>query len=146
MKEVTKALLNAQKAFPVIKKDANNLFFKSKYADLASILETVIPILNKQGLVLVQHPITEGDRIGVRTVIYHGESGENIVSDFTVNLAKNDPQGAGSAITYCRRYAVVSILGLNVDDDDDGNTASNRSNPRIAVTPKINNVQEDIEL
>lgn len=146
MKNITKKLLNAQKAFPLIKKEDSNPFFKSKYAGLPSVLEVVLPILQKQGLLLTQHPITSGERIGVKTVILDEESGESIESEFTMTLAKNDPQGAGSAITYARRYALISILGLNVDDDDDANVASGKPTPKVAYTPKINNVVEDIEL
>lgn len=116
------ALLKAQREFPLIKKEDSNPFFKSKYAGLPSILEVVLPILNKHGIVLVQAPINELERVGVRTTLSH-VNGE-INSEFTMALSKNDPQGAGSAITYARRYALVSMLGLNVDEDDDGNSAS----------------------
>lgn len=144
MKEITKALLNAQKEFPTVKKEDTNPFFKSSYAGLPSVLEVVLPILNKHELLLSQSPITDGDRIGVETTIYHS-SGESITSKFTVNLAKNDPQGAGSGITYCRRYALVSILGLNVDDDDDGNSASVPT--KTTYKPNVSNkIIEDIEL
>ena len=144
MKEITKALLNAQKEFPTVKKEDKNPFFKSSYAGLPSVLEVVLPILNKCDLFLTQSPITAGDRIGVKTIIMHS-SGESIESEFTVNLAKNDPQGAGSAITYTRRYAIVSILGLNVDDDDDGNSASVPT--KTTYKPNVTNkVIEDIEL
>lgn len=147
MKNITKKLLTAQKAFPLIKKEDSNPFFKSKYAGLPSVLEVVLPILQKQGLLLIQHPTSYGEKIGVKTVILDEESGESIESEFTMTLAKNDPQGAGSAITYARRYALVSILGLNVDEDDDANVASNKTNVKVAQTPKINNTQyEEIEL
>lgn len=144
-KEIIKALLEAKKKFKTITKEDLNPFFKSKYAGLPSVLEAVTPTLAEHDLVVVQSPISEGDRIGVETTIYH-VSGESITSKFTMNLAKNDPQGAGSAITYARRYSLVSMLGLNVDDDDDGNVASNKSTAKVAYSPKINNVQEDIEL
>lgn len=124
------ALLKAQQQFPLIKKTDNNPFFKSKYAGLPSILEVVLPILHKNNLVLIQSPITEGDKVGIKTTIAHINSGKEIIGEFFVTLAKNDPQGAGSAITYCRRYALVSMLGLNVDEDDDGNSASH-SSPNI---------------
>lgn len=146
MKNIISALLKAQKEFPTVKKEDTNPFFKSSYAGLPSVLEVVLPILNKNELLVSQPPITDEDRIGVETTIYHS-SGESITSKFTVNLAKDDPQGAGSAITYARRYALISILGLNVDEDDDGNVASNKINTKIAQTPKINNTQyEEIEL
>lgn len=141
MKELIKALLKAQHDFPLIKKEDSNPFFKSKYAGLPSILEVVNPILNKYELVLVQSPVTDGDRIGVETTIIHS-SGESITSKFTMNLAKNDPQGAGSAITYARRYALVSMLGLNVDEDDDGNTASGKTDRE----PKKEIRQKDLQV
>lgn len=139
MKNITQALLKAQKEFPLIKKEDSNPFFKSKYAGLPSVLEVVLPILIKNELLLTQSPITEGDRIGVETTITHS-SGEFITSKFTMNLAKNDPQGAGSAITYARRYSLVSILGLNVDDDDDGNVASGKE---ITYKPKLTKDQAE---
>lgn len=124
MKNLTTALFNAQKQFPLIKKTEANPFFKSKYAGLPSVLEVVLPILHQNGLLVSQSPISEEDRVGIRTQIIHAESGEKLESDFVMTLAKNDPQGAGSAITYARRYALVAMLGLNVDEDDDGNSAS----------------------
>lgn len=125
MKEETlyTALLKSQTEFPNVKKSANNPFFKSKYASLDAILEVVTPILNTNGLFITQYPMNDGDRVGVHTVIFY-KDGEAIQCKFTMNLAKNDPQGAGSAITYARRYALVSMLGLNVEDDDDANHAS----------------------
>jgi len=125
MKEETlyTALLKSQTEFPNVKKSANNPFFKSKYASLDSILEVVTPILNKNGLFIAQFPINNDDRVGVYTAIYY-KDGTKIDGSFTLNLTKNDPQVAGSAITYARRYALVSMLGLNVEDDDDANHAS----------------------
>lgn len=128
------ALLKAQIEFPLIRKTDSNPFFKSKYAGLPSILEVVLPILHKYKLVLFQSPITDGDRIGVKTIITYAPTGEQATGEFTTMVAKNDPQGAGSAITYCRRYALVSMLGLNVDEDDDANEASK---PVVPVTGGI---------
>lgn len=117
------ALLKSQSEFPNVKKSANNPFFKSKYASLDSILEVVTPILNKNGLFIAQFPVNDLDKVGVYTAIYY-KDGEKIEGRFVMTLAKNDPQGAGSAITYARRYALVSMLGLNVEEDDDANHAS----------------------
>lgn len=132
------AFAKAQKDFPLVKKTDANPFFKSKYAGLPSILEVVLPVLHKNGLYLTQSPVTDGDRIGIKTMILHTESDESLEGTFTVNLAKNDPQGAGSAITYCRRYALVSMLGLNVDEDDDGNHASGQVTQNVDGEKIIN--------
>ena len=130
MKTIYQALLKAQSEFPNIKKSENNPFFKSKYAGLESVLEVVLPILHENGLFIIQSPISEGDRVGVQTSIF-SENGEEIKSSFTMALAKNDPQGAGSAITYAKRYALIGMLGLNLESDDDANAGSGLSEPVI---------------
>lgn len=137
------ALAKAQSEMPLVKKTENNPFFKSKYAGLPSVLEVVLPVLHSNGLYLSQSPIADGERIGVRTSITHAESGDSLESSFTMTLAKNDPQGAGSAITYARRYALVSMLGLNVDEDDDGNLATNLRAPKAITKEDINTVEID---
>jgi hypothetical protein len=117
---LSKALFDFQsKAVKVIKK-ADNPFFKSKYADLPSILDEIHPHLISCGLVISQLP--DGD--GLTTMLIHANSGEYISANSTMHPTKSDPQSIGSAITYHRRYALCSILGLNVDEDDDGNKAS----------------------
>lgn len=122
-KTIHEAMLAAQMDFPLIKKTDKNPFFKSNYAGLPSILEVVLPIIHSHGLYICQSPVAEDGKVGVHTVISDG-AGNQIKGSFTLPLAKNDPQGAGSAITYARRYALVSMLGLNVDEDDDANHAS----------------------
>lgn len=146
MKTLYTALLAAQKEFPVVKKSDSNPFFKSKYAGLPSVLEVVLPILQKHGIVMTQNPISEDGRIGVATVLTHAESGEQRESHFTMPLSKQDPQGAGSAITYARRYAIVSILGLNVDEDDDANSASGHNMPSKATKSPRNEELDEIDL
>lgn len=133
MKETTtlhQALAKAQTEFPLVKKTENNPFFKSKYAGLPQVLEVVLPILHKNGLTISQSPCSEGNNVGVKTKIIHAESGEIMEESFVMPLAKADPQGAGSAITYGRRYALISMLGLNVDEDDDGNVGSGKVAPK----------------
>jgi len=129
---IYESLAKAQSEFPLIKKTETNPFFKSKFAGLPSVLEVVLPILHKNGLFIVQSPISEGERVGIKTKIIHAESGDMVEDSFTMALAKNDPQGAGSAITYARRYSLVSMLGLNVDEDDDANHASGQVAQKVA--------------
>jgi|SRR5689334_84459 len=122
--ESTKALANALKIFQVkagkIIKRAENPFFKSKYADLPSILDEIALPLDEAGLVITQWP--DGD--GLTTVLMHPESGEWMSANATMHPVKSDPQSVGSAITFQRRYSIVAILALNCDEDDDGNKAS----------------------
>ena len=104
-----------------IKKDADNPFFKSKYASLSNILDVVIPVLVQCDLNIIQMPVGDGY---LKTILSH-ISGETIEPEpFNMKMTKNDPQSMGSAITYARRQSIGAILNLNIDVDDDGNQAS----------------------
>jgi hypothetical protein len=101
-------------------KDARNPHFGNKYATLAAIVEAVAPALHKAGLAVVQLVTGPGR---VKTVLCH-TSGQYISAEVELPPVKGDPQAAGSAITYARRYALPAILGIATDEDDDGNAAS----------------------
>jgi hypothetical protein len=134
IKALSMALAKFHSQVGKIAKDAKNPFFKSNYASLSHILQEVSEPLQSAGLVIAQFP----DGTGLVTMLIHSESGEYISSNYTMPVAKqNDPQAVGSAITYARRYAVSSILSLNVSDDD-GNAA--------AVQPKKQTLQEGAQL
>lgn len=128
IKSLSVAMCKAQSEMGGAVKDANNPFFKSKYADLSAVVQAVKDPFANNGLSYVQFPIEEGGRIGVETILMH-ESGEWLSNSFTVQLSKQDAQGAGSAITYCRRYALQAIAGIP-SEDDDGNNASKQSNKK----------------
>jgi hypothetical protein len=116
-----KALAKAQSEFKTITKDstAKAGSFTYSYASLDSILEEILPILHNNGLYVSQSPINDGERVGVETKIIHAETGEMLEGKFTLKLDKDTPQGAGSAITYAKRYAIQSMLGLNFEVDTD---------------------------
>tara|TARA_R110002020_G_scaffold467655_1_gene691359 strand:+ start:2191 stop:2727 length:537 start_codon:yes stop_codon:yes gene_type:complete len=116
------AMSKAQGEMGGAHKGAENPFFNSKYADLKSVVKAVKEPFANNGLSYVQFPVEENNRIGVETILMH-ESGEWLSNSFTVALKKQDAQGAGSAITYCRRYGLQAIAGIP-SDDDDGNAAS----------------------
>lgn len=120
LKNIGKAITLFQTKMEKIKKDATNPFFKSKYATLSNILESIQLPLAESGLSFAQIP--DGDCL--TTILIHNESGEFLQGCYAIHAAKIDPQGIGSAITYARRYALSAILGVNVDDDDDGNAAT----------------------
>ena len=105
-------------------RDKDNPYFKSKYVAIDGLLAAVRPILAKHGLSVIQSTGGNGQDISVTTEILH-TSGEWIRTDALVLKAvKADPQGAGSAVTYGRRYSLSAALGVAWDDDDDGNAAS----------------------
>lgn len=120
IKEIANALCKFQAEVEKIKKGAVNPFFKSKYATLADILDVIRQPLADNGLSFVQFP--KGVH-GLETMLMH-TSGEYLSESYSMRPTKDDPQGAGSVITYQRRYALGAILGLNIDEDDDGNQAS----------------------
>lgn len=117
---IAKALITFHVKCGSIKKDAKNPFFKSTYASLSNILDATNDPLIECGLSILQFP-TGTD--GLTTILLH-ESGEYLLGEYSMRPAKDDPQGRGSAITYQRRYAIASILSLNIDEDDDGNAAT----------------------
>lgn len=114
------ALVKFQGKLIKVKKEAENPYFKNKYASLSQIIETVQGPLSECGLAVIQLPC-EGNRL--ETILLH-ESGEFISESYEMKPTKSDPQQLGSAITYQRRYALGAILCLNIDEDDDGNQAS----------------------
>jgi len=135
IKNIGKALMKFHEEMGVIYKTETNPFFKSKYADLATILTAIKIPLTKAGLTFVQIPTGENE---LRTILIHPESGETIEGTFKMTPSKNDPQGQGSVITYQKRYALSAILGLNTEQDDDGNKASEIGSENKKMTPKVN--------
>ena len=128
-----KRLLLAQEELQSIAlvKDATNPFFKSGYLTLGKLLDTVVPVLNKHGIILMQ-PLAGGNTMTmtndnpqptISTYLKDSESEEGVMYTTPLVLGKIDPQGLGSAVTYTRRYALMSFLGLSADEDDDANSA-----------------------
>jgi hypothetical protein len=133
MKNITKSLAKFHELMGNVAKDKDNPYFKSKYAPLESILPAIKSPLKESGLVFFQAPTYLGDNTpALGTTLIDIESGEKIETIVPLILAKQDPQGVGSAITYMRRYSLVAILGLNCDEDDDGNAASNKTVTKTA--------------
>jgi hypothetical protein len=114
-----------------------------KYADLNAHLEQVRSILPKHGIAIVQRPLpSDGETVKLETLLLH-KSDEWIGSEISIKSANTTAQAIGSAITYARRYSLAAMLGLSVDDDDDGKAASVSAGPAkttIDTTEKINYV------
>lgn len=128
--ELAKALNAFQAELVTVGKSASNPFFKSKYAPLDEIMKRAQPVLTKHGLSIMQLPSSLEGQPALTTIVLH-TSGELLQATTPLLLAKDDPQGLGSAITYMRRYAYTAALGIVIDEDDDGNRASA---PRPAVS------------
>ena len=126
------ALAKAQAEMPAVEKNATNPFLKNRYADLGAVIEAAKPILAKNGLSVVQMPVSLDNSIGVTTMLMH-ESGEWL--EGTIFLPIGDEKGksvaqvTGSVITYLRRYSYASILGMYADEDTDGNKPAPAAKP-----------------
>lgn len=124
---LAKALAAAQVEMHNPVKDTPNTFFRSLYADLAAVRDAVIPVLGKHKLSVTQLLTEAATGPACMTILMH-ESGEYIETTMLLRPGKQDPQGIGSASTYCRRYQLQSIAGVAAEADDDGNHASVHTN------------------
>jgi hypothetical protein len=140
MIKIYTALLKFQKEVPAIIKDKENPFFKSKYSDLASVINGVQETLSKCELGII-HSIETLNEINILTTILFHSSGESITSRIAIP-PQNDPQKLGSLITYLKRYSYMAIIGVASENDDDD--ANNASNKRI-VTPLPSNFNQQKE-
>lgn len=120
------AFVEAQKSMGDVLKTKRNDHFKSKYAELADVIDAVREPLNANGFSIMQPVSSEADGATVRitTVIMH-KSGQWVRSTLRLRPVKADPQAVGSAITYGRRYGLMAMTGV-APEDDDGNGASGR--------------------
>jgi hypothetical protein len=131
--ELAKALNKAQGEMSGAKKKSANPFFKSKFADLNSVVDAVRIPFHENGLSYSQFPISQEGMVGVETILMH-ESGEWLSQQLLLPIVKNDPQAAGSAITYARRYSLQAVAGIPAEDDD-GESAMTRK-PRLSPMTK----------
>lgn len=136
MKQIATALLKAQSEMSNPVKGSANPYFKSKYADLNAVREAVIPVLNQNGIVVLQPMVNIDGRNYIKTLFLH-ESGESLESLTEIIYTKtNDAQAQGSGITYARRYGLQSLACVGADDDD-GNKASEVGKKPIPISSPL---------
>lgn len=120
---LAKKLLKFQQEVTAIVKGIDNPYYKHKYFDVNAVIEVIKPILSSNGLVVLQ-PLTSLDgKPAIKTIVVDAETGESFED---VSLITDVPkaQEMGASITYFRRYALVSLLLLTGEVDDDANTIS----------------------
>lgn len=122
-------------------KAANNPHFKSKYADLTSVIEAIKPALVKHGLFFTQNPRPHENGVEIETVLHHANGDVLSLGSLFVPADRNNAQGFGSALTYARRYALVTAFGVPVEDDD-GNAAA-KAPPRQQAAPAPNSIDAE---
>lgn len=139
IKNLTKALLQAQTQMGAATKGAKNPFFKSNYADLPTVMEVVKSPLNEAGILVLQPATNRDGKNFITTTLIHAETGEYLQSETEVVCSKqNDPQAFGAAQTYARRFGLQSMLFIPAEDDD-GNFASGKTTKM--VTSPVQNIQ-----
>ena len=140
-KDLFTALAKAQGEIENAKKDTANAYFKSKYADLASVINSAKKALSDNGLSIIQLTDTINDRLVLITQLSHS-SGQFIKGHYPITVPKDaNSQQIGSALTYARRYAYSAIVGI-AQEDDDGNSASghvenNKPQPKPYIPEEI---------
>jgi hypothetical protein len=144
--DIAAALAAAQAEMQNVEKDRINPHFKSRYATLGAVLDEVRPQLAKQGIAIVQMAVNgEASTIGVITRFVH-KSGQWIESGLYVTPSKFDAQGAGSVISYLRRYALMSMAGVWQDDDDGeasvGRAEQRQPQPRVSDHPRKSDAED----
>ena len=136
--ELAKAMLKVQAALQPALKDRENLFTKSNYATLNSVMDACRDTLINNGIWLAQYPVpVESGHMGLVTKLTHAESGQWQSSLMVMPLPKADPQGYGSAMTYSRRYALSALIGIVTEEDDDGAAAGADPGQRTKRKPPV---------
>ena len=134
MKQIAAAFIKAKAEFGPALKNKANPAFRTKYADLSACLEAVDSALLKHGIALIQETFEDSTGVTVETVFIH-ESGESLrCGKLHVPASKQDPQGYGSALSYCRRYSLMAACGI-AQEDDDGQAASKAAIPQPRQAP-----------
>lgn len=148
---IASAFVKAKKAFAPALKDKTNPHFRSKYADLGNCIDAVNDALLENGIAFFQETFEDETGVTVETVFLH-ESGEMLrCGKLHVPASKQDPQGYGSALTYCRRYSLMAACGI-APEDDDGNDATAKTASAKAADEKaerlnaIRNAETMVEL
>lgn len=144
------ALLAFQQDLPRLQKDAINPAFKgAKYVTLEKLTEQTVPVLNEHGLLWITMPaVTEyGPALDYRLI--HVATNQEICGSMPLLLKTTDPQAQGSALTYARRYSMMTVLGLVANEDDDGQRATvgpQKSAPsRVLSTDELSRVLAELK-
>jgi len=126
-----------------VRKDGVNPHFRSRYADINSVLSVVMPVLTSNGIIVTQLPSSENGQHTLVTRMYNADNKDDFIESVTpLIIQKNDMQGYGSAVTYARRYALMCMLDLE-SEDDDGNRAVQPQQQRQPQTQQPYNGQSD---
>ena len=129
MSEAIQAFIKAQSEMGSAIKNAKNPFLKNNYADINAIQEAVHPVFHANGFMITQEGSADEFGQYVETKLTH-TTGQSFSSKVYLEFKKSDMQSLGGAITYARRYGLVSLTGIPVEDDD-GNSANGSKHMKV---------------
>lgn len=135
--ELAAALVKAQADLKNPKLDATNPHFRSKFASLAGVRDTVVPALAKHGIAVIQNLVTNDHGVGCETILVHASGQTMKLGPLFLPAAKHDPQGFGSCATYARRYALMAVACVVGDEDDDGYSGTEAHHGRPTPTRSV---------
>ena len=143
--ELFTALAKMQGEVENATKGSLNPHFKSRYADLAEVLNTVRPVMAANGLSVIQSPSFDGVRVSVTTTVCHS-SGGYVSGELSCVPAKHDGQGVGAATTYLRRYALAAFTGVAQEDDDGQSAVTTQRVTYPKITPaQVSTIKSELE-
>lgn len=145
--ELAGALVKAQSLFPAVTKGKTAEIpmkaggsYSYTYADLADIVQLVLPVLKECGLGFTQSPSVVNGLPALTTTLIH-VSGQWMSDQMLLHIGSNDAQGQGSAITYARRYSLTALLGIVTESDDDGSGAVSSTRAK-----RVEEASEDVQI
>ena len=145
--KLASALAKAQPMFGGAKKVGKNDFIGYKFATLEAVIQAIREPLNSNGITYLQFPVSQGDGIGLTTMLMH-ESGEWLATTMALAIdtakGRTDVQAAGSTITYMRRYALMAMCGIPTEDDDGNSAGPRREEPQRRSTPRNGNSSKPV--
>jgi hypothetical protein len=156
-RNVYAALAAAQSEMDAAVKGSVNPAFKSRYADLADVVQACRTALNKNGLAFFHQMVSLDGQLAMRTVVAHGASDTTIECDVPLIVSKQDMQGMKSATTYAKRIGLESVTGI-APEDDDGNAAAKappatepartapKNEPNTAATEAVSYLSASVDL
>lgn len=134
LNELAAALAKAQGKILPAPKDSDNPYFKSKYASLPAVREAIREAFSENGLSVVQMPSVEDGQLKLRTLLLHSSGQSLDCGTLAAEVDLTNPQKAGSAVTYFRRYSLSALSGCVADEDDDAEAV--RQAPKAKPAPK----------
>lgn len=139
--DIYSAFLEMQKELPTLSRSAKNESFKTdgkahSYVPLEDLVEQVMPVLHKHGFIVTQPVSHSGSLPTLKTALIYAATGQAMEDEMLLGIQDMTPQNQGSAITYARRYQLMSMLGIVGEPDDDANRANKEAKDKIETAKK----------